>query len=51
MLMSAVCKLLLRKLRLYESVRCEGGWEWQGHSGVSTRSDVAVKLEAGLWPR
>src|SRR5436305_755100 len=28
----AVCKVLLRKLRLCDSVRCQCGWEWQGHA-------------------
>jgi hypothetical protein len=27
----AVCKVLLRKLRLTDSIRCQCGWEWQGH--------------------
>ena len=47
----AVCKAVLRKLRLADSVRCECGWEWHGHSGVSTRSAIAAILGAGLWPR
>jgi len=25
-----VCKALLKKLRLCDSVRCECGWEWEG---------------------
>jgi len=28
----AVCKVLLRKLRLCDSDRCQCGWEWQGHA-------------------
>lgn len=27
----AVCKSLLRKLRLCDSIRCQCGWEWQGY--------------------
>jgi hypothetical protein len=27
----AVCRALMTKLRLCDSVRCEYGWEWQGH--------------------
>jgi hypothetical protein len=27
----ALCKALLRKLRLSDSTRCECGWEWLGH--------------------
>jgi hypothetical protein len=26
----AVCKALLQKLRLCDSVRCQCGWEWHG---------------------
>ena len=28
----AVCKALLRKVRLSDSVRCQCGWEWEGHA-------------------
>jgi len=27
----AVCKTLLRKLRLCDSLRCQCGWEWEGY--------------------
>jgi hypothetical protein len=27
----AICKALMKKLRLSDSVRYECGWEWQGH--------------------
>jgi len=33
----AICKALLRKFRLCDSVRCQCGWEWEGvpdHSSV-----------------
>src|ERR1700751_6411322 len=33
----AVCKALLKKFRLCDSVRCQCGWEWEGipdHSSV-----------------
>jgi len=26
-----ICKALLKKLRLSDFVRCQCGWEWQGH--------------------
>jgi hypothetical protein len=28
----AICKALIRKLTLSDSVRCQCGWEWQGHT-------------------
>lgn len=28
----AICKALMKKLRLSDSVRCPCGWEWQGHA-------------------
>ena len=28
----AICKALLRKARLWDSVRCQCGWEWDGHA-------------------
>jgi hypothetical protein len=49
----AVCKALLRKLRLCDSVRCQCGWEWQGYG--SYRPDLIqsgtneVKRETDLW--
>jgi len=33
----AVCKALLKKLRLIDSVRCQCGWEWHGHWNGSQR--------------
>src|SRR5437773_1707913 len=27
----AICKALMKKLRLSDSVRCQCGWEWQGN--------------------
>ena len=27
----AICKALLRKARLWDSIRCQCGWEWEGH--------------------
>ena len=27
----AICKALMKKLRLSDSVRCQCGWEWQGY--------------------
>jgi hypothetical protein len=27
----AVCKALLKKLSLRDSIRCQCGWEWLGH--------------------
>jgi hypothetical protein len=38
----AVCKALLTKLMLCDSVRCGCGWEWQRHSELSRGSDVSV---------
>jgi hypothetical protein len=29
----ALCKELLKKLRLSDSVRCKCGWEWHGSGG------------------
>jgi len=46
MWMSAVCKVLLRKLRLCNVSATSGKGPVE-----FTRSDVAVKLEAGLWLR
>jgi len=28
----AICKVLLTKVRLSDFVRCQCGWEWQGHT-------------------
>ena len=28
----AICKALLKKARLWDSVRCQCGWEWQGYA-------------------
>ena len=28
----AICKALLKKLRLSDFVRCQCGWEWAGHT-------------------
>jgi hypothetical protein len=28
----AICKALLRKMRLSDSVCCQCGWEWQGNT-------------------
>jgi hypothetical protein len=28
----AICKALMKKLKLSDSVRCQCGWEWQGHT-------------------
>jgi hypothetical protein len=28
----AICKALLKKLSLSDFVRCQCGWEWQGHT-------------------
>ena len=30
----AVCKALLRKPRLWDSIRCQCGWEWEGRRGL-----------------
>jgi hypothetical protein len=27
----ALCKALLQKQRLWDSIRCQCGWEWEGH--------------------
>jgi hypothetical protein len=40
----AMCKALLRKARLCDSVRCECGWEWQ-RAGVD-RGKLVVFPEA-----
>ena len=37
----AMCKALLRKLRLTDSIHCQCGWEWQGHSICSARLRLA----------
>ena len=30
----AVCKALLKKLQLCDSLGCQCGWEWSGHHGL-----------------
>ncbi len=41
----AVCKALLRKLRLTDSVRCKCGWEWRGGTD---RNSAAILID-GVW--
>ena len=44
----AVCKALLRKLRLSDSIRCQCGWDWQGKVPESDRPNYQVSKE---WPK
>ena len=37
----AVCKALLRKLRLSDSVRCQCGWEWAGYAQMTASGTPA----------
>jgi hypothetical protein len=37
----AICKGLLHKLRLCDSVRCQCGWIWQGHWSLKAESQPA----------
>ena len=39
----AVCKLLLQKLRLCDSVRCKCGWEWHGCANETPKGNLALK--------
>jgi hypothetical protein len=32
----AVCKAVMKKLRLCDSVVCQCGWKWLGHDDVKT---------------
>src|ERR1019366_9802887 len=42
----AVCKALMIKLRLRDSVRCRCGWEWSGRGDPNWR--IAVDQDAGI---
>jgi len=49
----AVCKALLRKLQLSDSVRCECGWEWQSNETFADTKpvkDVRAGIGSDLWP-
>ena len=46
----AVCKALLQKCSLRDSVRCQCGWEWQGYTNehVNQLADPEGRMERGL---
>ncbi len=44
----AICKSLLKKFRLCDSVRCQCGWEWEGipdNSSVVWEANRAKEFE------
>ena len=43
----AVCKALLRKLRLWDSIRCQCGWEWQASGDEPLRHQSATDRKEG----
>ena len=45
----AIFKALLRKARLWDSIRCQCGWEWEGHPedrGTLIEFQVSTKKSA-----
>ena len=38
----AICKALLRKMKLSDSVRCQCGWEWQGNTDQRSAAILMV---------